>query len=248
MSTLSGKTAVVTGGSRGIGEAIARKLAANGASVALTFRSEREKADKVAQDIKNAGGQAQAFELNVVDQSSVTRGIDAAAKAFGKIDILVNNAGMLKLSDFDKIDYDFYAEQFNTHVWGTIAVTQAAIKHFPQNGGTVINLSSLRVYQPAARSAIYSASKAAVSTLTQSLAIELGPRGITVNAIAPGITRTDMTAAMPDDRRQIIASATPLRRLGEPEDIASAVALLASDDARWITGRTLLADGGLIGT
>jgi 3-oxoacyl-[acyl-carrier protein] reductase len=170
------------------------------------------------------------------------------ATHFGKIDILVNNAGMLRICSLEEIDFAFYAEQFNVHVWGTIAATQAALKHFPKEGGTVVNLSSLRVYQPAARSSIYSASKAAVSTLTQALAVELGPRGITVNAVAPGITRTDMTAAMPDERRKTIADVTPLRRLGEPGDIASAVALLASDDARWITGRTLLADGGYIGT
>lgn len=247
MSELNGKIALVTGGSRGIGEAIVRKLAAKGASVALTYKSQREKADNVVKEIKSEGGKAAAFAADVTDQASVQRAVDEAAATFGRIDVLVNNAGMLRVCAFEEIDFAFYAEQFNTHVWGTIAATQAALKHFPKNGGTIINLSSLRVYSPAARSSIYSASKAAVSTLTQSLAIELGPRGITVNAIAPGITKTDMTAAMPDERRKLIADSTPLRRLGEPNDIASAVALLASDDARWITGRTLLADGGLIG-
>src|SRR5262249_61456910 len=134
--------------------------------------------------------------------------------------------------------------QFNTHVWGTIAATQAALKHFPKGDGRVINLSSLRVYEPAPKSSLYSASKAAVTSLTQALAIELGPRGVTVNAIAPGITKTDMTAAMPDERRKLVSGRTPLRRLGEPDDIASAVAMLASDDARWITGRTIMVDGG----
>ena len=247
MSELNGKVAFVTGGSRGIGEAIVRKLASKGAAVAFTYKSQQDKADVIIKDIISSGGKAAAFPADVTDKTSLQSAIDDAATNFGRIDILVNNAGMLRVCALEEIDFSFYAEQFNTHVWGTIAATQAVLRHFPEGSGTVINLSSLRVYSPAARSSIYSASKAAVSTLTQSLAIELGPRGITVNAIAPGITRTDMTSAMPDERRKLIADSTPLRRLGEPDDIASAVALLASDDARWITGRTLLADGGLIG-
>ncbi|MFT4116047.1 SDR family NAD(P)-dependent oxidoreductase [Bradyrhizobium sp.] len=248
MTQLKGKVAVVTGASRGIGEAIVRKLASQGAHVALTYKLQKDKADAVVESIKQDGGSAIALRADAVDKRAIQEAMDEAGAYFGKIDILVNNAGMLRVCALEEIDFAFYAEQFNVHVWGTIAATQAALKHFPKEGGTVINLSSLRVYQPAARSSIYSASKAAVSTLTQALAVELGPRGITVNAVAPGITRTDMTAAMPDERRRMIADVTPLRRLGEPGDIASAVALLASDDARWITGRTLLADGGFIGT
>lgn len=247
MTQLNGKVALVTGGSRGIGAAIVRKLAERGASVALTFKSQQDKADALVDEIKGRGGKAAAFKADVSDQTAVKKAVDAAAKMFGRIDILVNNAGLLGMRDFEEIDFAFYAEQFNTHVWGTIAASQAALKHFPEGDGRIINLSSLRVYEPAPKSSLYSASKAAVTSLTQALAVELGPRGVTVNAVAPGITNTDMTAAMPDERRKLISGATPLRRLGEPNDIASAVAMLASDDARWITGRTIMVDGGLVG-
>ncbi|MFG1360992.1 SDR family NAD(P)-dependent oxidoreductase [Xanthobacter pseudotagetidis] len=247
MLTLKDKVAVVTGGSRGIGAAIARKLAESGAAVAVTYKTRAEEAKALVDAVAAAGGKAMAVPCDVTSEEAVRAAVKAIADAFGRIDVLVNNAGILVARPLAEVDRQAYQSQFDTHVWGTMLFCQAALPHFPEAGGQIVNLSSLRVYQPAAGSSLYSASKAAVSALTHALAVELGPRGITVNAIAPGITRTDMTAAMPDARRQAIAQATPLGRLGAPEDIAGAVALLCMPEARWITGRTLLADGGLVG-
>jgi 3-oxoacyl-[acyl-carrier protein] reductase len=247
MAQYDGMVALVTGGSRGIGAAVSRALAARGATVALTYKSGKEKADALVKEISGQGGKIAAFAADVADETAIKKAADQVADKFGKIDFLINNAGVLGLREIEAIDYAFYDNQFKINVWGTIAATQAALKHFPASGGRIVNISSLRVYAPVAKSSIYSASKAAVTTLTQSFAAELGPRHITVNAIAPGITATDMTAAMPDERRKMIAEGTPLRRLAGPDDVAGAVLMLLSDDAKWITGRTILADGGFIG-
>lgn len=244
MGSLDGKVALVTGASRGIGAAVAREFAKRGANVAVTFKSQRAKADAIVDEIRKLGCKAMALEANVVDEVAVREAVDATAAEFGKIDILVNNAGAFGPRPLMEIDFKFFSEQFNTNVWGIIPSTQAALKHFPASGGRIVNVSSIRAISPRDNSTIYAASKAAVSTLTQAFAIELGPRNITVNAVAPGLTRTDMTAAMPDERRKMLSAATPLGRLAEPDDIAAAVAFLASDDARWITGRTLIVDGG----
>lgn len=247
MNGLYGKTALVTGGSRGIGEAVVRRFAKEGGSVAFTYRSEAAKAEAVIRNLRDSGVKAKAFKADIADAASVSTLIREVVAEFGRIDILVNNAGTFGVRAFEDVDLAFFTEQFTVNVWGTIQVTQAALPHFPTSGGRVINLSSQRAFSPKDRTGIYAASKAAVSTLTQALAIELGPRGITVNAVAPAVTRTDMTAAIPDEKRKVLAEATPLRRLAEPDDIAAAIAFLASDDARWITGRTILADGGITG-
>lgn len=247
MSRLDGKAALVTGGSRGIGEAVVRRFAELGARVAFSYRAQADKAQALIRDLEGKGAVVKAVAADVTDAAAVAALIGEVTQAFGHIDILVNNAGTFGARAIGEVDYAFYAEQFNVNVWGTLQVTQAALAAFPDSGGRIVNLSSQRAFSPKDRTGVYAASKAAVSTLTQALAIELGPRGITVNAVAPAVTRTDMTAAIPAEKRALLAASTPLRRLGEPDDIAAAIAFLASDDARWITGRTLLADGGITG-
>lgn len=247
MSTLEGKVALVTGGSRGIGEAVVRRFAGLGAKVAFTYRAEADKADAIARDLEGSGAVAKAFPADIADTAAVAALTRNVTDAFGRIDVLVNNAGTFGARTIGDIDFAFFAEQFNVNVWGMLQVTQAALPLFPDNGGRIVNLSSQRAFSPKDRTGVYAAAKAAVSTLTQSLAIELGPRGITVNAVAPAVTRTDMTAGIPAEKRELLAASTPLRRLGEPDDIAAVIAFLASDDARWITGRTILADGGITG-
>lgn len=242
---LSNKIAIVTGGSRGIGAAAAKILATRRAVVVLTYRSNRDSADNVLMEIRRTGRTAMALQAVVEDAASVANMIKSVVSAFGRIDILVNNAGVFGTRKLEDVDFDFYAQQFNTNVWGTIQTIQAALPSFPRSGGRIINLSSQRTFAPRDGTGIYAASKGAISVLTKALAIELGPRGITVNAVAPAVTNTDMTAKIPPEKKHALAEATPLRRLGEPQDIAEVIAFLASDAGGWINGRTILADGGL---
>jgi 3-oxoacyl-[acyl-carrier protein] reductase len=243
--SLSGKVALVTGASRGIGAAVAKTLVARGAQVAVTYKSNEQQAREVVARLSEGGAGVLAVQASVEEAASVETMIRSVVNAFGHIDILVNNAGVLGTRTFSEIDWPFVEQQFRINLWGTIQVTQAAVPHFPAAGGRIINLSSQRAFSPRDGTGVYAASKAAVSVLTRAFAVELGPRQITVNAVAPAMTRTDMTAGIPAAKKAAVAEATPLRRLAEPEDIADVVAFLASDDARWITGRTILADGGL---
>lgn len=247
MSDLNGKIAVITGASRGIGAATARLLAARGAAVAVTYREREQEARAVAAALQREGGQALSVRMDISSAQSVGAGMKEVADRFGALDVLINNAGAFGARPFEAIDFEFFQEQFTTNVWGTIQVTKAALPLFRDRGGRIVNLSSQRAFSPKDGTGLYAATKAAVSTLTQAMAIELGPRGITVNAVAPAVTRTEMTAAMPEARKQHFAELTPMRRLGEPEDVARVIAFLASEDAGWITGRTLLADGGITG-
>ncbi|RKP44162.1 SDR family NAD(P)-dependent oxidoreductase [Trinickia fusca] len=241
---LQQKVAVVSGASRGIGRATAKALAAKGAAVAVVFRVQREAAAAVVAEIAAAGGRAEAFQADVTDSESVRSLADAVAERFGRVDVLVNNAGVYGERAIADLDAAFFAEQFNNNVLSVLLMTQAFAPHFSANGGSIINVSSNLARAPQAQNGVYSASKAAVDTLTRAFAIELGPRNIRVNAVAPFVTRTDMTAGIPDDVRAVLASQTPLQRLAEPEDIAGVIASLASDDMRWVTGRTILTDGG----
>ncbi|MDN4547758.1 SDR family NAD(P)-dependent oxidoreductase [Pseudomonas sp. C32] len=242
---LVNRIAVVTGGSRGIGAAIARKLAAEGAIVAVVYQSGFDQAQSVVRAIRAAGGAAEAFAADVADASAVRSAIDMIVARFGRIDILVNNAGIFEGRNFADIDADHVSRLFAVNMSSVLHMMQAAVPHFPSTGGRVVNVSTNLIYSPRPGTAIYAASKAAVSVLTNGFAKELGARGITVNAVAPSMTSTDMTAATPDVRRQAVIAATPAARIGEPEDIADVVVFLASDESRWITGRTLLTDGGL---
>jgi 3-oxoacyl-[acyl-carrier protein] reductase len=243
--SLTNKVALITGGSRGIGAAAAKALAARGAQVALTYRQNRSQADAVVDEIRHAGGAALALPVSIEDSASVKAMIDGVASTFGRIDVLVNNAAVMAAKPVSEINFDFYAQQFNTNVWGMIQVTQAALPHFSTSGGRIINLASQRMFAPRDGTGVYAASKAAVSVLTHALAIELGPKRIIVNAVAPAVTNTDMTAKMPAEKKALFAQATPLGRVGEAQDIAEVIAFLASDEARWINGRTIRVDGGL---
>lgn len=243
---LAGRTAIVTGGSRGIGAAVARRLATDGARVAVVYRNNGNEADAVVRSIRETGAEAIAVQADVAEAASVNAMVSTVREIFGAIDILINNAGILESQPVGSIDLASFDAQFRTNAFSTILVSQAVLPHMPARGGRIVNVSSSLVYRPRAGLSVYAASKAAVSALTHSFALELGPRNITVNAVAPALTRTDMTAPIPDEVRARMREATPLGRLAEPDDIADAVAFLASDDARWITGRTLMTDGGFI--
>ena len=243
MNDFDGKVALVTGGSRGIGAAIARALAQRGAKIALAYRTRRDVALEVAKTIRDAGGVCEIFAADVSDSVAVDRMIAEVVARFGHIDVLVNNAGVAGGRAFGENDAAFFAEQFHPNVLGPILVTQAAVRHFPSSGGRVINLSSNLAYAPEEGLVVYSAAKAAVSALTRGFAKELGPRGITVNAVAPGITATDMTNDIPAEHRADVTVRTPLRRLGDTSDIVGAVLFLGSPAASWVTGQTLLAGG-----
>ncbi|HET7796050.1 MAG TPA: glucose 1-dehydrogenase [Rhizobacter sp.] len=241
---LEGKVAIVTGASRGIGAAVARRLARDGASVAVVYKEQRSAADQVVGAIRAEGGRADALQADVSDDSQVRRMIRQALEPHGHIDVVVNAAGIAGAAPLGSIQREFFDHMFYVNAWSVVAVTQAALPHFPAAGGAIVNVSTSLVRRGRAGMSTYTASKAALNALTEGFARELGPRGIRVNAVAPAITLTDMTAGLPSDYKAQETEATPLRRLAEPEDIADAVAFLAGDDSRWITGRILLTDGG----
>ncbi len=239
------KIAIVTGGSRGIGAAVARRLASRGMAVSILYLSNAGKAEEIVADIRWAGGTADSIAADVSKPAEIRQAVENIVKRHGRIDVLVNAAGILEMQPLATIDDETIARSFDVNVKSVIHMIQACLPHFPASGGRIVNLSSNLIYQPRPGAGFYAATKAAVSVLTNAFAKELGPRGITVNAVAPSLTRTDMTAATPEARLQAVTAATPLGRIGEPEDIADVVSFLASDDSRWITGRTILTDGGL---
>lgn len=242
---LAGKVAVVTGGSRGIGRAIALRLAEEGATVAITYTKNKESADKVVADIAKLGEGAFAVKADVASAQETKELVKYLESNLGKIDILVNNAGVFDYSPLDQIDLDHYHRVFDVNIAGVIATTTAALKLL-QNGGRIINISSVAADAPMKGASVYSASKAALDTLTRVWAQELGERQITVNGVAPGTTATDMyNQALDDAAKQQYISKTALGRVGEPEDIAAVVAFLASPDGQWVTGQTIRADGGI---
>jgi 3-oxoacyl-[acyl-carrier protein] reductase len=241
---LAGRVAIVTGGSRGIGAAVARRLAKDGAAIALIYHSNREQAAEVAADIRKQGGRAAIFQANVTDEQAVNAAVQQAVAEFGPVNVLAHIAGVFDAAPVGNITRELFDQQFLVNTWSVVTTTQAALPHFSPNGGSIINVSTSLVHDPGSGTAVYSASKAALETLTFGFAKELGARGIRVNAVAPAITRTDMTAGIPQPHLDLERSLTPLGRLAEPEDIADVVAFLASRDSRWVTGRTLLTDGG----
>jgi len=247
MKKLTGKVAVVTGASKGIGAAIAKQLAADGARVVVNYASSREGADKVVREITGAGGDAIAVRGSVAQEGDVKTIFDEARKAYGKVDILVNNAGVYAFSPLDQVTADEYRRQFDTNVLGLLLTTKAALAYFPGEGGSVVNISSVVSSLAPPAASVYASTKGAVDTITKTLAKELAPRKIRVNAINPGLVITEGTEAAgivgSDFEKGVIAS-TPLGRTGRPEDIAPPVSFLASDDARWITGETIFVSGG----
>jgi 3-oxoacyl-[acyl-carrier protein] reductase len=241
---LSGQVAVVTGASRGIGAAVARRFAKEGAAVALIYQSQREAAEAIATDIRKQGGRAALFQADVTNERALQSVAQEVAAEFGPINILAHIAGVFDAAPVGNITRDLFDQQFLVNTWSVVTTTQAVLPHFSPNGGSIVNVSTSLVHDPGSGTAVYSASKAALETLTFGFAKELGARGIRVNAVAPAITRTDMTAGIPQAHLDQERALTPLGRLAEPEDIADVVSFLASNDARWVTGRTLLTDGG----
>jgi len=244
---LAGKVAVVTGASKGIGAAIAKHLAAEGAAVVVNYASSRAGADAVVSDITGAGGKAVAVQADVAKKADIDRLFAETRKAFGRVDILVNNAGVYEFAPLEQITEQHFRKQFDLNVLGLLLTTQEAVKHFPPTGGSVVNISSLVSTLAPPNAAVYSATKGAVDTITASLSKELGARKIRVNAVRPGLVETEGTVAsgftQGDFHDQYVKGA-PLGRIGRPGDIAAAVGYLASDDASWVTGETLLVSGG----
>jgi 3-oxoacyl-[acyl-carrier protein] reductase len=246
MSKLAGKTAIVTGASKGIGAAIAKALAAAGAQVVVNYASSKAGADGVVATITAAGGKAIAVGGDVSKAVDAQALVDAAMHAFGHIDILVNNAGVWDIVPIQDITEQEYRRTFDVNVLGNLLITQAALKHMGE-GSSIINISSNATSINPPGSAIYTATKGALEGITSVLANELGPLKIRVNAILPGMVDTEGNRAngfMGSDIERYAVSQTPLGRVGQPEDIADVAVFLASDDARWLTGERLMASGG----
>jgi 3-oxoacyl-[acyl-carrier protein] reductase len=244
---LANKVAIVTGASKGIGAAIAKHLAAEGASVAVNYSSSKEGADRVVAEITKAGGKAVAVQGDVAKQAGIDRLFAETKKAFGSPDILVNNAGIYGFAPLEAVTEDSFHQQFNLNVLGLILASQAAVKHFGATGGNIVNVSSVVSTLSPANATVYAATKAAVDSVTRSLAKELGPRKIRVNSVNPGLVITEglQTAGMHEGEfRNQIEKQTPLGRIGQPDDIAPAVVFFASEDSAWITGESLYISGG----
>jgi 3-oxoacyl-[acyl-carrier protein] reductase len=247
MGRLQGKVALVTGASRGIGAAIARRLAADGAKVVVNYAKSANVAEEVVRQIKSAGGEATAVQADLSDPSQIQPLFDATLQVFGRLDILVNNAGVAEMRPLERFDEKHFTRHFDLNVKGVLHACREAARHFGDGGGTIINVSSHVPRMAIPGLVVYTATKAAVDAITRVLAAELGSRQITVNAVCPGLTETDMNRDLDPTIREQMVRQTALGRLGRPEDIADVVAFLACDDARWVTGELLGATGGLRG-
>jgi 3-oxoacyl-[acyl-carrier protein] reductase len=248
MSKLTGKVAVVTGASKGIGAAIARGLGAAGASVVVNYASSKDGAERVVADIARKGGKAIAVQGDVAKAADVRRLFQETKKAFGSLDVLVNNAGVFRFHPLAEVTEDEFHRQFNINVLGLILATQEAVKLFGPEGGSVINISSVVSSAAVPMSVVYSATKGAVDSVTRSLAAELGPKNIRVNAINPGGVETEgvhEVGMIGSDMEKQMVARTPLGRLGQPDDIAPIAVFLASPESAWMTGETVRVSGGL---
>lgn len=244
---LANKVAIVTGASKGIGAAIAKHFAAEGASVVVNYSSSKEGADRVVAEITKDGGKALAVQADVAKSAEIDRLFAASKKAFGNLDILVNNAGVYDFAPIEAVTEDSFHKQFNLNVLGLILSSQAAVKHFGPAGGNIINISSVVSTLAPANASVYSATKGAVDAVTKSLAKELGPRKIRVNSINPGLVITEGVQSAGfegSDFQKDFEAKAPLGRVGHPKDIAPAAIFLASDDSSWLTGETLVIAGG----
>jgi 3-oxoacyl-[acyl-carrier protein] reductase len=245
---LAGKVAVVTGASKGIGASIAKHLAAEGAAVVVNYATSKAGADRVAAEIVANGGKAVAVQADVAKKEDVDRLFSEAKKAFGRLDVLVNNAGVYEFTRLEEVTAKHFHKMFDLNVLGLLFASQAAVKQFGPEGGSIINISSVAATSAPATASVYSGTKAAVNAITKSLAQELGPRHIRVNSINPGMVETEGVHAAgiaESDFRKQTEAQTPLGRIGQPEDIAPAAVFLASSDSAWITGETLYISGGL---
>ncbi|MGA9583840.1 MAG: glucose 1-dehydrogenase [Terracidiphilus sp.] len=246
MSKLQGKVALVTGASKGIGAAIALELAAQGAAVAVNYSGSKAGAEKVVNEIKQAGGKAIAVQANVADPDTIGPLVNTVVKQLGPIDILVNNAGIYEFGPLETVTPEHFHKQFNVNVLGLLLTTQAALKSFNPKGGSVINIGSVAAAGIPSAS-VYSATKGALDSITVALAGELGPKKIRVNSLNPGMIETEGTHTagfIGSDFHKKTEAETPLGRIGQPKDIADVAVFLASDDSYWVTGQTIKASGG----
>jgi 3-oxoacyl-[acyl-carrier protein] reductase len=251
MSSLTDKVAVVTGASKGIGSGIATALGAAGARVAVNYASDGKGAERVARAIIDSGGKAIAVGGDVSKSADVAQLFEEVDAAFGRLDVLVNNAGVFRFGPFADITEESFHVHYNINVLGTILAVQEAIKRFGAEGGSIINLSSIVGSHPTPGALLYASTKGAIETLTKGLALELAPRKIRVNAIAPGYTETEGNVAagtFASGAGDVLASKTPLGRLGRVTDIAPLAVFLASDESAWITGEIIRAAGGVVAT
>ena len=248
MSVLTGKIAIVTGASKGIGRDIARGLSAVGASVAVNYASSREGAMKLVDSIISAGERAIAVQGDVANEADVQRIFAETNSALGPVDILVNNAGVYEFAPINEFTQNHFDRLFRTNVLGLLLATRAAVEQFGDRGGTIINIGSSVTSTNPPDSVVYTATKAAVDSITRVLAKELGPRGIRINSINPGLVETEGTHAIGfigGEWQKVREAQTPLGRTGQPSDITPIVVFAASQDAGWLTGETILASGGL---
>jgi 3-oxoacyl-[acyl-carrier protein] reductase len=245
---LSGKVAVVTGASKGIGAEIAKQLAAAGAAVVVNYSSSKEGADRVVAEIASREGKAVAVQANVAKQADVQRLFAEAKKAFGRVDILINNAGVYEFAPLEAVTAEHFHRQFDVNVLGLLWTTQEAAKQFGPEGGSIVNISSVAATTAPPTASVYSATKAAVNAVTRSLAQELASRRIRVNSINPGMVETEgfhAAGISESEFRKTVEAQTPLGRIGQPQDIAPLAAFLASSDSSWITGESFYVSGGL---
>jgi 3-oxoacyl-[acyl-carrier protein] reductase len=247
MSNLSGKVAIVSGASKGIGAAIAERLAEDGAEVVVNYSKSPAEAEQVVARIQAKGGKARAVQADVSKPAEAKALVDSTVRESGKVDILVNNAGVFEFLPLASVHEQHFDRQFDVNVKGLLFASQAAANAFGDRGGSIINISSVVSLSPAANGSVYSATKGAVDAITKSLAAELGPKKILVNSVLPGMTETEGVNAMEGsaDMRAAVVPKTPLGRIGQPRDIANVVSFLASDDAGWITGQVIPVSGGL---
>ena len=244
MRALTGKVAIVTGGSRGIGRAIAERLGREGASVVVNYTQSVEKAREVAQVIAASGGQALALQADISRVADIRRLFAETDKKFGRLDVLVNNAGTATFTPLADVTEENFNALFALNVKGAFFAMQEAARRLA-DGGRIVNISSGITLSGGAGGSVYGGTKGALEQFTLAAAKELGPRGITVNTVSPGMTVTDlMHSVIPAERQKGAASASPLGRLGQPDDIAEVVAFLVSDAGRWVTGQNIRANGG----
>ena len=247
MSTLTDQTALVTGGSRGIGRAIVKALAAAGAKVTFVYRGSREAADVLTKEVTDAGGTALALQGDVADPATAPRCVGAVLERWGRLDILVNNAGVIRDGLFVRMDPEAWNTVIGTNLNGTYAFCRAAVEPMAlrQRSGRIINVSSVAAEYVNSGQTNYAASKGAVNAFTRALAVEVASRNVTVNAIAPGFIETDMSEAVRNKAGDLIKKMIPMKRLGQPDDIARVAVFLASPEAAYITGQVITVDGGL---
>lgn len=246
MTTLTGKVAIVTGASKGIGSGIAKLFATSGASVVVNYATSKDAAHALVAEIKSAGGKAVAIQADFSKTADIRRLFEEAKRAFGALDVLVNNAGVYAFGPLEDATEQEFHREFTTNVLGLITATQEAAKYFGPNGGSIINISSIASVGYMPNSAIYAASKSAVDAVTRVTSIELAAKKIRVNSIAPGATLTEGIAALgwPQEAVDAVIASIPFGRPGQPEDIARVARFLASDDSAWVTGERITASGG----